>query len=310
MSKYLANLLPLPSRIIREVDPSSALRFVRTGSEHPRAKATWAHYFRRRSSRLVLTLDMSAQATESRNEIKSQHLHPWGYFPDTRFVMIDPLPDREVYLPMYKDVLDNFCASLPPTMPIGPTNNVYVCKERIPSALAEEVTPNEVGRFKAPVTRPNRNHHMIALSLPQDSIVHKLRDYFLTEFNKFESEEMQNYIMEIRSMKFRAQLPLGFARNMGPRDALLGAQSIVSSLKGGGGVQLGNATGLSLLRHHHGPDMYRGWDEPLVVQKECLYSRAFEAAGTPEFISIAPNEESNEEANEEANEHVATESES
>ncbi|RAL61388.1 hypothetical protein DID88_009522 [Monilinia fructigena] len=242
MSRVSGNLLPIPSRIVREEDPSSLLKFVRTGpKKQPRSQATWAHYFRKKSTRLVLTVDLSTEATEFRNKLKNKYFHQWGYFPDTRFGIIDPLPDRNFYVKMYKDAINEFCSNNPPVLPVGPTLNIFVSDDDMISGLHPEKHPKG---YNPPMNAPKEpilGYFLLAMSLPKSSILHKLREHFLKEFLNLPNEEIQSSMKKMEKERFKAQIPLGFAREMGPKAADVALRRFVWDFKKTDGVHLGNA---------------------------------------------------------------------
>ncbi|KAA8564801.1 hypothetical protein EYC84_010572 [Monilinia fructicola] len=315
MSKNLGNLLPIPSRILREEDPSSPLKFVRSGpKKQPRSQATWAHYYRRKSTRLVLTLDLSTEATEFRNKLKNKYFHQWGCFSDTRFSIIDPLPDRNFYVKMYKTAINEFCSSSPPVLPVGPTLNIFVSDEDMLSGLHPEKHPKGYTPPKNAPKEPVFGHFLVAMSLPKSSILHKLREHFLKEFLGLPNEEIQTSMKEMAEERFKAQIPLGFARDMGSKAADDALRGLVRDYKKTEGIHLGNAISLSLWRHHFDANPARNWDDPVLVNEECIYSRKFDGISQqPSFVSIAPEEElvkqTNGKASNEAKK-VALESES
>ncbi|ESZ98186.1 hypothetical protein SBOR_1414 [Sclerotinia borealis F-4128] len=283
------NLLPLPSRIIRKPEPNSVLKFVPTGTkEHPRSKAEWAHYFRQKG-RLVLTLDMGHEATDFRNTLKNKFLHPWGKFSDTRFDIVDPLPDRLFYLKLYKDAIDELCNNSSPLFNVGPSSNLSVQKDpRIGTAGLQQ----DDYQKKTSLQPPQVNHHLIVLSFAKGSAMHQLREHFLKTFGKLENEEIQLGMENLEKEKMKALIPLGFVKQMGFLNAETARNVIIQYFKGDGGIHLGHAVGLSLWRCHYDTLPARPWENPVMMSRTCLYSKQFE--GIPKkqskFFSIAPAE--------------------
>ncbi|TGO66524.1 hypothetical protein BOTNAR_0059g00060 [Botryotinia narcissicola] len=294
MSKVrsLQNLIPR-ARIIREEDPFSLVTFAPSGpKKRPRNEAEWAHHFQKQSSRLVLTLDMSNEATDFRNQLKEKYLHPWGGFLDTRFELIDPLPDRQFYIKMYKDTINHFCAKGPPELPVGPTTNFFVSEERRVSGIVERIYQNESiqGKHK----EPSRGHHLIMTSFRKGSVVHLLRDYFIKEFGKFPNEEVQTVMKNVGKEKFKVQMPLGYCKEMGMLHAERTKDDVAREFAGTEGLHLGTAVSLSLWRKHYDANPVRKWGEPVLVDQECVFSKALEEISkkpSSSFVSIAPEQQ-------------------
>ncbi|KAI9643863.1 hypothetical protein NHQ30_007214 [Ciborinia camelliae] len=291
------DLLSQASRIIRQKDPSSIIKFEPNRRQRkPRTQAEWAHYFNRKGSRLVLTLDMSTEATEFRNQLKNKYLHPWGAFSDTRFDLIDPLPQRDFYLKMYKDVINDFCTKGPPPLPVGPTMNTFVSEKDIISGLVEKDFPNGYGMgmdsYKQPPKEPTIRHFLISLGLSKGSVMHRLREYFLKEFGKFPNEEVQTSMELLSKEKYKARMPLGFSKDLGAKHADQARQSTMEKFKEVGGIHLGNAVGLSLWLRHYDVNPMKKWHDPILVGKKCLYSRVFDGIPKqqPSLVSILPEE--------------------
>ncbi|TGO41623.1 hypothetical protein BHYA_0019g00540 [Botrytis hyacinthi] len=294
MSKVrrLQNLLPR-ARITREEDPFSLVTFAASGpKKRPRNEAAWAHHFQKQSSRLVLTLDMSNEATDFRNQLKEKYLHQWGGFPDTRFELIDPLPDRHFYIKMYKDTINDFCAKGPPELPVGPTTNFFVSEEPRVSGLVERVYQKESiqGKHK----EPSRGHFLIMTSFRKGSVVHLLRDYFIKEFGKFPNEEVQTVMKNVGKEKFKVQMPLGYCKDMGMLHAERTKDDVAREFIGTEGLHLGTAVSLSLWRKHYDANPVRKWGDPVLVDQECVFSKALEEISknpSSSFVSIAPGKQ-------------------
>ncbi|KAF5874801.1 uncharacterized protein Bfra_003250 [Botrytis fragariae] len=302
MSKVarLQNLLPRAPRIIREEDPSSLVTFAASGpKKRPRNEAAWAHHFQKQSSRLVLTLDMSNEATDFRNQLKEKYLHRWGGFPDTRFELIDPLPDRHFYIKMYKDTINDFCAKGPPEFPVGPTTNFFVSEEPRVSGLVERVYQKESTQGKQVVSKePSRGHFLIMTSFRKGSVVHLLRDYFIKEFGKFPNEEVQTIMKNVGKEKFKVHMPLGYCKDMGMLCAERTKDDIAREFLGTEGLHLGTAVSLSLWRKHYDANPERKWGDPVLVDQECVYSKALEGTSkkpSSSFVSLAPEKQSTKE---------------
>ncbi|KAF7883746.1 uncharacterized protein EAF02_005666 [Botrytis sinoallii] len=291
----LQSLLPR-SRIFREEDPWALVRFMKCGPrKQPRNEAEWAHHFLKKSSRLVLTLDMSSEATDFRNQLKAKYLHPWGGFPDTRFELIDPLPDRHFYVKMYKDTINDFCARGPPEFPVGPTLNFFVSEQSRLSGLVEHVYPKESIQGKRVVSKePTEGHFLIVASFPRGSVVHLLRDYFIKELGKFPNEEVQRVMKNVGKEKFRVQMPLGYCTHMGKLRAEETKDEVAREFVGTEGLHLGTAVSLSLWRKHYDEDPEDKWGDPVLVDQECVYSKALEEISkkpSSSFVSIAPEKQ-------------------
>ncbi|KAM0131633.1 hypothetical protein ACHAO1_007235 [Botrytis cinerea] len=287
----LQNLLPRAPRIIRDGDPSSLLTFSPTGpKKRPRSK---------QSSRLVLTLDMSNEATDFRNQLKEKYLHRWGGFLHTRFELIDPLPDRDFYIKMYKDTINGFCAKSPPEFPVGPTMNFFVSESSKVSGLVEHTYPRESNQGKQVVSKdPSRRHFLIMTSFSKGSVVHKLRDYFIKEFSKFPNEEVQTVMKNVGKEKFKAHMPLGYCKDMGMMHAEKTKDDVAYEFMGTEGLHLGTAVSLSLWRKHYDVDPIRKWGDPVMVDQKCVYSKALEGNSkqpSSSFVSIAPEKQSSKE---------------
>ncbi|APA07469.1 predicted protein [Sclerotinia sclerotiorum 1980 UF-70] len=268
--------------------------------------AAWAMHSKKRSSRLVLTLDLSTEATFIRNNLKSKYLHPWGTFPDTRFDLIDPLPERKFYLKMYRDAISDFCSKIPSSVPIGPSPNYFVTETHRETGLVEEEYGYRFYMEKKPKP-PTTGHALIMMSLRKGSVAHKLRGYFLKVFGKFPNEEVRTVMKSLEKERFRPQIPLGFCKGMGSRLAEESKNDIARDFGSTNGIDLGHAVSLSIWRRDYEMPMNKRWGLPELVDSECLYSRAFkETAKQPSFVSIAPEEPSVKEAPEE----VATRPES
>ncbi|KAF7874362.1 hypothetical protein EAF04_003034 [Stromatinia cepivora] len=298
----IQNFLSRASRIIPEQDPSSIITFKRSGPKrHPRSEAEWVHHFKKNSSRLVLTLDLSSEVTEFRNKLKKKYFHPWGTFPDTRFDLIDPLPDRNFYLKMYKDVINDFCTDAPPSFPIGPSTNYFVTEKHRVTGLVEEEYRNRFNtKRKYPPTPPTAGHYLVMISLPRASVAHKLRNHFLKVFGEFPNEEVRTIMTNLRKERYKAQIPLGFCKDMGSRLAEESKNDVARDFRATDGIQLGGAVSLSLWRRKYEINPERKWGDPQLVDSECIYSRAFKGiAKQPSFVSIAPEEQCVEEALEE-----------
>ncbi|CAD6441387.1 61396fb8-4e48-4423-8841-4e778581d897-CDS [Sclerotinia trifoliorum] len=303
----IGNILPRASRVIPGKDPSSIINYDRVGAQkEPRSVAAWAHHSKNRSSRLVLTLDLSSEATGIRNKLKSKHLHPWGTFPDTRVDLIDPLPERNFYMKMYKDAINDFCLEAPSSFPMRPSTNYFVAEDRRESGLVEEEYGNRDYMERKPKP-PTTQHALIMMSLPKASVAHKLREYFLKVFGKFPNEEVRTIMKRLEKERYKAQIPLGFCREMGSRHAEESKNDLARDFGSTSGIDLGHAVSLSLWRRNYQVNMARKWGKPELVDIECLYSRAFKGTEEqPSFVSIAPEEQSVEEALDE----VATRTES
>ncbi|KAF7911884.1 uncharacterized protein EAE98_011827 [Botrytis deweyae] len=291
----LQSLLPR-SRIFREEDPWALVRFTKGGPrKQPRNEAEWAHHFLKKSSRLVLTLDMSSEATYFRNQLKAKYLHPWGRFPDTRFELIDPLPDRYFYIKMYKDTINDFCAKGRPEFPVGPTLNFSVSEQSRISGLVKQVYPEIfIQGMRVIPKKPSEGHFLIMTSFPKGSVVHLLRDYFIKELGKFPNDEVQRVMKNVGKEKFKAQMPLGYCTHMGKLRAEETKDEIAREFVGSGGLHLGTAVSLSLWRKHYDEDPEDKWGDPVLVDRECLYSKALgEISKMPSssFVSIAPEKQ-------------------
>ncbi|KAF7892448.1 uncharacterized protein EAF01_010528 [Botrytis porri] len=299
MSKLgrVQNLLPRGRRIIRKEDPSSLITFAITGPKRrPRNEAAWAHHFQKQSSRLVLTLDMSNEATDFRNQLKKKYFHGWGGFPDTRFTLIDPLPDRDFYIKMYKDTINDFCAKGPPEFPVGPTQHFFVSEEPRVSGLVEHVYPKGSIRGEQIVCKEaTKANFLIMASFRRRSVVHLLRDYFIKEFGKFPNEEVQTVMKNVGKEKFKVHLPLGYCKDMGMSNAERTKDDVAREFAGTEGLHLGTAVSLSLWRKHYDADPMKKWDDPVLVGQKCIFSKALEGISkqpSSSFVSIAPEKQS------------------
>ncbi|KAF7953361.1 hypothetical protein EAE96_006570 [Botrytis aclada] len=298
MSKVarLQNLLPR-ARLIRKENPLSLVTYEPTGpKKRPRTEAAWAHHFQARSSRLVLSLDMSNEATGFRNQLKEKYFHPWGGFPYTRFELIDPLPDRYFYIKMYRDAINDFCAKGPPEFPVGPTMHFFVSEESRDTGLVENVYPEYSSRWNQVVSKePSRNHFLIMASFSKRSAVCLLRDYFIKEFGKFPNEEVQTVMENVGKEKFKVHMPLGYCKTLGMRNAEKTKDDVVREFVGTEGLHLGTAVSLSLWRKRYEANPAWKWGEPVLVDQECVWSKSLRGISkqpSSSFVSIAAEKRS------------------
>lgn len=294
------NLLPIASRFLRNEDPSTMITYKKSGpKKHPRSEAEWAHHFRANSPRLVLCLDLSPQATAFRNQLKDRFFHPWGSFEDTRITLIDPLPDRNFYLKGYKEAINSFCDRGPPPITIGPTSNIWISENDRRSGLVNALKPmNSSGTKMYYPNDPKRDHLLILLSFGKDSVLHKIRSYFLDKFSEFPSEEIQTTVKNLKEERYKAKIPLGFCKDLGTNYAEKTRENLIYKYKKTNGICLGDAVGLSLWRDLYEPHPTDKWRAPILTGRECVYSRGL--AKSEEFVSIAPAEQIGEDMVEEA----------
>ncbi|KAF7881256.1 hypothetical protein EAF00_011929 [Botryotinia globosa] len=286
MSKVgnILNLIPY-GQFFRWVDPFfSVVAFAPIGPwRRPRYVA---------GSRLLLTLEMSNEATDFRNQLKEKYLHRWGSFLDTRFELIDPLPDRQFYIKMYKDTINDFCAKGPPELPIGPTTNFIVSEGRRVSDVFERIHQKE--SIQERHKEPSRGNYLIMTSFPKGSAVHLLRDYFIKEFTKFPNDEVQTAMKNVGKKKFKVQMPLGYCRELGPLPAERTKDDVAREFAGTEGLHLGTAVSLALWRKHYDVNPLKGWEKPFLVEQECIFSKALEDTSkkpSSSFVSLAPEQQ-------------------
>lgn len=299
MSTSLFKAYNIPRFVVEEPAESLFFRYTKRGRRRRlRNEVEWVHFYEHSMSRLVMTVDMSAEATEFRNRLQQKYFHRWGYYPDTRFVVIDPLPDRPYYINLYKDIINEFCSRTTPRLPVGPSQYFSFTTEILSSELEEEdytVAFESDPHYKKP-NEPKKGHFLIIMSMETGATLHKLRDYFLEQFHKIPNAEIQKRMEKLKEETYKAQVPLGFARKMGEPSAMEARKNVWEAYKEAGGIHLGDAVGLSLWRHTYHVDQKRLRKKLQLLHRECVYSRALDGISQrPSFVSPVSEEQPVEE---------------